>query len=41
MTSFSLSFYSVLVTAALVLTGVGAVTLVGLIIHDLIKRKVW
>lgn len=38
---FSEQFFSILITLALILTGTGALTLVALWIHDMIKGKVW
>lgn len=38
---FPKSFFTILVTCALGLTGVGAVTLIGLWIRDMKKGKVW
>jgi hypothetical protein len=38
---FSRDFFSLLITLALVLTGAGALTLIGLWIRDVIKGKVW
>ena len=38
---FSKDFFSILITCALVLTGAGAVTLIGLWIRDMKNGKVW
>jgi hypothetical protein len=41
MTLFSQSFFSVLIFCALLLTGAGAVVLLGLLVRDIKKGKVW
>jgi hypothetical protein len=38
---FSESFFTILITCALILTGVGAITMIALWIRDMIKGKVW
>lgn len=41
MTLFPQTFFSALIFCALLLTGAGAVTLIGLLIRDFKKGKVW
>jgi hypothetical protein len=41
MTLFPMDFFSILITGALILTGIGAITLIALFIHDFRKGKVW
>lgn len=38
---FSQTFFTVLITAALILTGAGALTLIALLIKDFKQGKVW
>ncbi len=38
---FPESFFSILITGALILTGIGALTLIILLIRDFARKKVW
>jgi hypothetical protein len=41
MTLFPESFFAILITGALILTGIGALTLLILLVRDFARKKVW